>query len=139
SQIKPRVQALHLLNNARRFALEQHLPRILIDVSIRCLQNIRSQQSVLLLRSKRAKPHMMTRARVILHAGYTAARFIVKRKIFGLYREQADQWLDYSRAQQARNTRINFCPTMAAIHRITGKQFVATVATQGDSYMLARK
>src|SRR5947209_4832006 len=76
---------------------------------------------------------------VVMRGRNEPPRAIIEGQIFSFDRQEIHHWFDHATFQKARNAIVSARHAMAEIHWITGEDFVAAVASEGDRHMLARK
>src|SRR6266446_1518395 len=81
----------------------------------------------------------MPRDGVVMRGRNEAARAIIEGQILSFNWQEIYHGFDHATFQKARNAIVSARHAMAEIHWISGKDFIATVTSEGDGHMLARK
>src|SRR5437016_8190675 len=81
----------------------------------------------------------MPRDGVVMRGRNETSRAIIEGQIFSFDRQEIYHRFDHATFQKARKAIVSACHAMPEIHWIAGKDFVATVTSEGDRHMLARK
>src|SRR5947208_15515268 len=81
----------------------------------------------------------MPRNGVVMRGRNETSRAIIEGQILSFNRQEIYHRFDHAAFQKARNAIVSAGHAMAEIHRISGKDFVAAVASECDRHVLARK
>src|SRR3989442_14863506 len=81
----------------------------------------------------------MPRNGVVMRGRNETSRAIIEGQILSFDRQEIYHRFDHATFQKARNAIVSARHSMAEIHWISGKDFVATITSEGDRHMLARK
>src|SRR3989442_3007885 len=81
----------------------------------------------------------MPRNGVVMRGRNETSRAIIEGQILSFDRQEIYHRFDHATFQKARNAIVSARHAMSEIHWISGKDFVAAVAAEGDGHVLARK